>query len=134
MQLRMKKFKEILLIFVFFDEFVNFFENFKIRKVQTLWSLTFQFFTSFFIFNFKKKFFIFWESYYKKHKHISCHDFILETEQVKKGESFRLDTSSSGWYRVLIFISICWLLFWRFNKNVFSPCKFTHKWRESLMT
>ena len=38
----MKKFKEILLIFVFFDEFVNFFENFKNKKAQTLWSLTFQ--------------------------------------------------------------------------------------------
>ena len=58
-------------------------------------------------------------SYYKKHKDISCHDFILETEKVKQRESFRLDASLSGWYQVLIFMSMCWLLFWRFNKNVF---------------
>ena len=58
-------------------------------------------------------------SYYKKHKDISCHDFILETEQVKQRENFRLDASLSGWYQVLIFMSMCWLLFWRFNKNVF---------------
>ena len=35
-------------------------------------------------------------SYYKKHDHISCQHFILETEQAKQRESFRLDTSLSG--------------------------------------
>ena len=50
-------------------------------------------------------------SYYKKHKGISCERFILETEQVKQGEIFRLDTSLSTEYQVLIFISMCWLLF-----------------------
>ena len=37
----MKKIKEIRLIFVFFEEFVRFFENSKKKKVQALWSLTF---------------------------------------------------------------------------------------------
>ena len=35
-------------------------------------------------------------SYYKKHDRISCQHFILETEQGKQGESFRLDTSLSA--------------------------------------